>query len=72
MTDLGPVTRYLGVEFLRHSTGFFLSQRDYVLQMLSDFGMQDCQPEHVPMPPGLPLVTDMDSPQRILTTTPRS
>jgi hypothetical protein len=39
MTDLGPVTGYLGVEFLRHPKGFFLSQRDYVLQMLSDFSM---------------------------------
>jgi hypothetical protein len=62
MTDLGPITRYLGVEFQRHPHGFFLSQRDYVLQMLSDFNMQDCRPEHIPMSPGLPLVTDMDSP----------
>jgi hypothetical protein len=62
MTDLGPIQRYLGVEFTRTPNGMFLFQHQYVLEMLSEFHMQNSKPEHVPLPPGILLLTDMNSP----------
>lgn len=62
MTDLGPIQRYLGVEFTRTPNGMFLSQHQYVLEMLSEFHMQNSKPEHVPLTPGILLLTDMNSP----------
>ena len=63
MTDLGYVSRYLGVEFRRLPDGsYHISQAAYVQELLQDFDMLNCKPEHVPLPPGLRLLTDMDSP----------
>lgn len=59
--DLGPVTWYLGVEFKRFEDGIFLTYKDYALDMLTKFGMSDSKLEHIPMPPGLPLLFDMNS-----------
>jgi hypothetical protein len=62
ITDLGQVTRYLGVEFRKHSQGLFLSQHSYVLDMLREFGIHDSRFENVPLPSGLQLVSYMESP----------
>jgi hypothetical protein len=59
MSDLGLVTRYLGVEFRRFNQGIFPCQHDYVLEMLREFGMENSKSEHVPYPPGLHLTSDM-------------
>jgi hypothetical protein len=52
----------LGVEFHKHATGLFLSQHRYILNMLQEFGMQDSKFENKPLPPGLQLVSDKQSP----------
>jgi hypothetical protein len=62
MTDLGHVTRYLGVEFNTFPTCIFFSQHQYSLDMLQEFGMKDSKPKHVPLPPDLSLTLDMNSP----------
>ena len=63
MTDLGLVTKYLGVEFRQLPDGsYHISQKDYIHDLLQDFDMLQSKPEHVPLPLGLRLLTDMDSP----------
>ena len=59
---LGLVQKYIGVEFVHLPHGIFLHQTPYILQILEDSGMLDCRPEHVPLPAGLHLFTDMNSP----------
>jgi hypothetical protein len=59
MSNLGLVTRYLGVEFQRLNHGIFLCQHDYILDMLWEFGMENSKPEHVPYSHGLHLTSDM-------------
>jgi hypothetical protein len=52
ITDLGPVTRYLGVDFQQHNNGLFLLQQQYASEMLKEFGMDNSRLEHIPLPPG--------------------
>jgi hypothetical protein len=61
MTDLGPIQRYLGIKFIRLPTNMFLLQHQYVLDMLAEFNMLQCKPKHVPLPPGIQLLSDMNS-----------
>ena len=64
MTNLGNVKLdYLGVEFIRSSSGIFLSQKSYANQIFEEFDMQTCTPVVVPMADGLNLGPEHDSPQ---------
>ena len=47
--DLGDVGFFLGVQMIRTSTGLFLSQRQYVLDLLDRVGMSDCHHVATPM-----------------------
>ncbi|GKB81968.1 ribonuclease H-like domain-containing protein [Tanacetum coccineum] len=44
MTDLGALNYFLGISDVRHSTGLFLSQRKYALQLLERAHMVNCNP----------------------------
>ena len=44
MTDLGPLHHFLGIAVSRTPTTLFLSQRQYILDLISRAGMADCQP----------------------------
>lgn len=48
--DLGPIHRYLGVQFDRDSTGLRMHQTEYALSILSLFNMEDCTPSFTPLP----------------------
>ena len=43
MTDLGTLHHFLGIDVLRDSSGLFLSQRQYTLDLLNCAEMLDCQ-----------------------------
>jgi hypothetical protein len=59
--DLGPTEWLLGIKIERDpvSGDISLSQRQYAINMLEQFGMSDCQPVSTPMLPGLVLTKDM-------------
>ncbi|KAM6596869.1 hypothetical protein CsatA_007393 [Cannabis sativa] len=48
---LGQLKYFLGFEIARASTGLFLSQRQYTLQLLEDNGYIGCKPAKAPMDP---------------------
>ena len=47
--DLGILKYFLGVEVMRSKRGIFLSQRKYVLDLLSETGKLAAKPCHSPM-----------------------
>ncbi|KAL2325560.1 hypothetical protein Fmac_024618 [Flemingia macrophylla] len=47
--DLGDLSYFLGLEIARNRTGIHLSQRKYILDILSDTGMLACCPVSTPM-----------------------
>ena len=49
MTDLGSLHHFLGIAVTRDSHGLFLSQRQYILDLLSRAGMLECQPSRTPV-----------------------
>ncbi|GJS44558.1 ribonuclease H-like domain-containing protein [Tanacetum coccineum] len=49
MTDLGALNYFLGIFVARHSTGLFLSQRKYALQLLERAHMVNCNPSQTPV-----------------------
>ena len=60
--DLGPLDRYLGVQFDRTTTGLHMHQRQYALSILKLFQMEDCKPSLTPLPEGLILSKHSDTP----------
>ncbi|GJR05334.1 putative ribonuclease H-like domain-containing protein [Tanacetum coccineum] len=62
MTDLGTLNYFLGISVVRHSTGLFLSQQKYALQLLERAHMVNCNPSRTPVdtefklgPDGVPV-----------------
>jgi transposase InsO family protein len=57
LRDLGPTNWFLGMDIKRDRSKhtLTLSQRQYIVDMLKDFGMEDCAPVKTPMVPGLRL-----------------
>jgi hypothetical protein len=51
--DLGPIQKYLGVQFDRDSTG---------VRILHLFNMEHCSPSHTPLPEGITLSKDSGTP----------
>ena len=58
MTDLGPLHHFLGITVSRTSSTLFVSQRQYLLDLLSRAGMTDCQPCRTPVDVGTKLSAD--------------
>ena len=64
LKDLGPLRprHFLGMTVSRSTTGLFLSQRHYMLEILDKAGMSDCKPCTTPVdtcaklsPDGVPV-----------------
>nr|GEY72061.1 ribonuclease H-like domain-containing protein [Tanacetum cinerariifolium] len=49
MTDLRALNYFLGISVDRNSTGLFLSQKKYALQLLERAHMVDCNPSRTPV-----------------------
>jgi hypothetical protein len=49
MKNLGGLKYFLGIEVARSSEGIFLSQRTYVLDVLTEVGMLECKLVDTPM-----------------------
>lgn len=47
--DSGTLRYFFGIEVARSSTGIFINQRKYVLDLLSISGMLGCKPSTIPM-----------------------
>ncbi|XP_021818432.1 uncharacterized protein LOC110760477 [Prunus avium] len=60
MKDLGDLKYFLGIEVARSTTGIFLSQRKYVLDVLTETGMLGCKPVDTPIEMNNKLCEDMD------------
>lgn len=56
MTDLGELTYFLGLEFVRTETGIVLHQRKYISEVLKRFNMSDCNLASIPIETGCNLV----------------
>lgn len=51
MTDLGSLHYFLGISVVRSSTGLFLSQRTYALEILERANMTNYNPCRTPAEP---------------------
>jgi hypothetical protein len=49
MKNLGGLKYFLGIEVARSKHGIFLSQRKYILDLLSEVGLLDCKPADTPI-----------------------
>ncbi|WVZ50929.1 hypothetical protein U9M48_002134 [Paspalum notatum var. saurae] len=49
MTDLGPLQHFLGIHVTRTSSGLFLGQEQYALDILKHAGMENCNPVSPPI-----------------------
>ena len=49
MKDMGELRYFLGIEMIHTPEGIWLSQRQYVLDMMSKYGMANCKPISVPL-----------------------
>jgi hypothetical protein len=49
MKDLGPLHHFLGISITRTTSTLHLSQRQYILDILSRAGMRDCHPVPTPI-----------------------
>ena len=47
--DLEELKYFFGLEVLRSAQGIFLSQRKYVLDLLTETGHLDCKPLRLPL-----------------------
>ncbi|WVZ85689.1 hypothetical protein U9M48_032584 [Paspalum notatum var. saurae] len=60
--DLGQLKYFLGIEIARSAKGIFLSQRKYVLDLLSETGMLGCRPAPTPIDPNHKLCATSGDP----------
>ncbi|XP_021767835.1 uncharacterized protein LOC110732199 [Chenopodium quinoa] len=56
--DLGSLKYFLGIEVSRSGSGIFLNQRKYILDLLRDQNMENCNAAPFPMSKGLRLNMD--------------
>ena len=63
VTDLGLAALYLAAEITRFEDGIFLTQHNYIKQLLMKFNMQGCNPCRLPMDPNIQLQRYTNTPK---------
>jgi hypothetical protein len=63
LKDLGPVRKFLGVQFERdrRTRQMWVHQEEYIDALLKDYGMLDCNPVLTPMDSASPFGTENDA-----------
>ncbi|MCH81290.1 copia-type polyprotein, partial [Trifolium medium] len=56
MTDLGKMRYFLGIEVCQSKQGIFIHQQKYAAEILSRFGMENCNMVSNPIVPGCKLI----------------
>ncbi|XP_076949068.1 uncharacterized protein LOC143621587 [Bidens hawaiensis] len=64
VSDLGRLRYFLGIEVSRSPQGILLSQRKYVLDMLTECGLLGCKPVDTPMLPTKKLLPKEGDPMK--------
>ncbi|KAI3720023.1 hypothetical protein L6452_20930 [Arctium lappa] len=59
MSMMGEMNFFLGLQVKQFSTGIFINQSKYILDILRKFKMEDCKPIGTPMAPGTKIGTDL-------------
>ena len=62
LRDLGSLQYFLGLEIARSSSGIFVCQRKYALDILEEVDLLGCKPSSIPMEPSIKLVSDGKEP----------
>lgn len=62
MADLGLLSYSLDLEFLFQPQGILVTQRQYIKELLKEFGLAECKPISTPMTEKLKLMPDMEAP----------
>ena len=60
MKDLGPISWFLGVEFIRRDNTIMMTQQKYIEGLLYRFQMQDCKPRSTPCDVGKANILDSE------------
>ncbi|KAI0528923.1 hypothetical protein KFK09_001467 [Dendrobium nobile] len=60
--NLGPLSRFLGIDFTRTSTGFHLTQNSYIQELLNIASMTNCKPIQTPLPNKFPTDPSLQQP----------
>ena len=63
ITDMGAITKYLGIQFERDRTTreLWIHQADYTCHLLDEYGLSNCHPILLPMDPNHPFLRDEDA-----------
>lgn len=59
--DLSTLKYFLGMELARSNSGIYLNQRNYILDLIKDVGLNNCTTSVVPMEQNHQLLTADDS-----------
>ncbi|CAO2146167.1 unnamed protein product [Urochloa humidicola] len=63
MSDLGPLSFYLGIEVKQSSSGITLNQSAYAARIVEKAGLTGCNPVHIPMEPRFKLSKNSTAPE---------
>jgi hypothetical protein len=61
MSLLGELSFFLGLQICQRNQGIFVSQTNYIREMIKRFGMEDCKLVTTPMQTSCKLIKDDDS-----------
>ncbi|XP_031259752.1 secreted RxLR effector protein 161-like [Pistacia vera] len=61
MTDLGEMAYFLGMHVYQSTTGIFVNQEKYVIEVLRKFNMENCKSVDIPLVPNQKLSKDDDA-----------